>query len=341
MKKKILVAVFMVMLLCGCEKTIPKLSNGNEAVVSFKNEDYYISVEDLYARMKNSYALNVIVDMIDTKILDDKYSDKKEDAADYAKSSLESVKTYYTDENGKFDEESLISDLNQYYGYTALEQYEEALKLNYLRNFAIEDYAKSQVKESDIKKYYKEEIVGDREVSHILIIPEATDSMTSDEKAEAEDKALETAKDIIARLKKGEKFEDLAREYSSDEATKEKGGSLGYINKGTYGSTEFDNEVYALKVGNYSKTPVKTSEGYEIVYVTAEKDKQELDEVRDTIIKKLADDNLSNDSTLSVVALRELRKEYGVEIVDDEIEASYNKYMNNLYNQALENNSSK
>jgi foldase protein PrsA len=334
MKKKILLAVLLVCTLCGCSKTIPTLSDGSEAVVSF-SDGSMISVDELYNEMKSSYATSILIDMIDTKILEDKYSDDLEDADEYAENYVASFKTYFTDDNGDYDESSLVSYLSQYYGYNSVDDFKTALRLNYLRNLAIEDYAKSQVKESAIKKYYKNSIVGDREVSHIEIIPEVTDTMTDDEKEEAEEAALAKAKEVIAKLKKGESFEDLAAEYSDDDDTKDAGGSLGYINKGDYGSDEFDDEAFSLTVGKYSTTPVKTSSGYEIIYVTNEKDKAALDDVRDDIIETLAEDLLNDDATLQVTGIKALREEYGVDIVDDEINSSYKKYMDNLYDSAL------
>lgn len=340
MKKKILLAALVVCLLCGCEKTIPKLENGQEAVVSFKDGSM-ISVDELYNEMKSNHATQILIDMIDTKILEGKYADKLEDADNNAKSGVESVKLYYTDEDGNYDENALVNALNQYYGYTSVDEYQKMLRLNYLRNLAVEDYAKSQVKESEIKKYYKDSIVGDREVSHILIVPKVKTTMTDDEKSEAENEALNTAKEVIARLKKGDSFDDLVKEFSEDESTKDSNGSLGYINKGSYGDDAFDNEVYSLKVGSYSSAPVKTSRGYEIIYVTAEKEKATLDEVRDKIVETLAEENLDKDATIQVNGLRELRKEYGIDIVDDEISTQYNRYMNNLYNSAVQQNASK
>ena len=100
MKKKILLVVVAVLALCGCEKTIPKLSNGDEAVVSFKDIEK-ISVNDLYEEMKNSYALQILVDMIDTKILENKYADALDDAKNYTDNYFESIKMYYTDDSGK------------------------------------------------------------------------------------------------------------------------------------------------------------------------------------------------------------------------------------------------
>lgn len=334
-KRKLLLVVIAILVLCGCEKTIPKLSNGSEAVVSFSNGDK-ISVDDLYEKIKNSYALQTLVDMIDTKILEDKYKDSLEDAKSYTDSYMDSLKLYYTDDNGKYDEDKLLNDINSYYGYSSIEQFKESIRINYLRNKAIKDYAKSQIKDGDVNKYYKDEIVGDRKVSHILIIPDTKDNMTDDEKSSKLEEALSTAKEVIAKLKKGEKFEDLAKQYSEDEKTKNDGGSLGFINKGTYGSDTFDEEVYKLKIGTYSNTPVKTNEGYEIVYVLEEKEKSSLEDVKDKIIETLAEEKISKDATMQIVALRELRKDYGLDIVDDEINTQYSRYMTNAYNNALQ-----
>ena len=93
MKKKILLVAIVACLLCGCEKTIPKLDNGEEAVVSFKDGSM-ISVKELYDELKDSYATQTLIDMIDKKILTEKYKDKKKDAEEYASSNIEQVKTY-------------------------------------------------------------------------------------------------------------------------------------------------------------------------------------------------------------------------------------------------------
>lgn len=326
MKKRIIFVLAAVLLLCGCEKTIPKLKGGKEAVVSFEKIDS-ISTEDLYEELKDAYATEIISDMIDRKMLEDKYKDKLTEAKKYADDSLKTAKTYYKDES------ELLNLLGQYYGISSFDEYLEYLKLNYLRNKATEDYAKSSITESEISKYYKNEIVGDRDISHILIVPDVLDNMTDDEKAEEENKAFETAKEIIAKLKKGEKFADLAKEYSSDEKTKGDGGKLGKISKGSYGSKEFDKEAFSLEVKAYSTVPVKTEQGYEIIYVTKEYEKESLEKVKEKVIDAIKDDKLANEPTMQLDALKALREEYGVDIIDDEIRVNYNKKMNNLRDQ--------
>lgn len=331
MKKRIILAVAVVLLLCGCEKTIPKLENGKEAVVSFEKIDG-ISAEELYEKLKETYGTEAIADMIDRKILEDKYKDSLKDAEEYAKNSIKTAKTYYKDES------ELLSLLNQYYGINSMDEYTEYLKLNFLRNKSTEDYAKSTITDSEINKYYKNEVVGDRDINHILIVPDVKDNMTDEEKKEEEDKAFELAKDIIAKLKKGEKFADLAKEYSSDEETKNNGGKLEKINKGSYGSEEFDKEAFSLEVKTYSNVPVKTEKGYEIIYVAKVYEKEELDKIKDKVIDAIKEEKLSTDATLQLDALKALREEYGAEIVDDNMRLDYNKRMNSLRDQIENSN---
>ncbi len=338
MKKKIILAVLMATMLTGCGKTIPTLEDGKQAVVQFEDGSM-ISVDDLYNEMKGT-AFSTLMDMIDKKIYEGESGDKLDDAKEYAKNYVESAKQYYGyDKDGNYSESQLINYLQQMMGISSLEELEERARLSYLRQESIEKYVKDNLKDKEIEDYYKDEIVGDRDVYHIQIIPEVKSTMTDTEKTEAENAALDKAKDIITRLKKGESFEDLAKELSDDEATKEKGGSLGFINKGTYGSDDFDKEVYALKVGEFSNTPVKTSSGYEVVYVKEEKDKKSLVDAKDEIKDALATKKLTDDATLQITVIQDLRKKYGVDVVDTEIERDIERYMDNWMTSVRQQNS--
>ncbi|MGK0618150.1 peptidylprolyl isomerase [Meiothermus cerbereus] len=72
------------------------------------------------------------------------------------------------------------------------------------------------------------------------------------------------ANQVIARLGKGEKFTDLAKELSQDPGSKDEGGNLGCEPRGTY-IAPFELALTALKPGESSKTPVKTEFGYHII----------------------------------------------------------------------------
>lgn len=327
MKKKVLVLAVLALMLCGCGK-IPTLKNGEEAVVTFKDEES-ISIDELYTKVKDSYALTSLIDMIDEKILYKEYTDKDEDIDSYVESNLDSMKEYY-----KTDEE-LIESFNSYYGtgFQDIDDFKDYLALNYLRNLAAEDYAKSKITDKRIENYYKDSVVGDIEASHILITPEVKDDMSDEEKEAAEKKALDEAKDIIKKLDNGEDFAELAKKYSDDEGSASKGGALGKFNKGDMVES-FENAAYALKVNEYTKEPVESEHGYHIILKTKEYDKPELKDVKDDVIETLAKDDMQNDATISINALTELRKKYDFKITDSELETQYRKYINHLLQQA-------
>jgi len=329
MKKKLLILASISLLMCGCGK-VAKLSNGEDAVVTFKDNEA-ISVNELYEGVKESYALATLIDMIDTKILYLEYTNKDKDIKEYVENNLDSMK-----ENFKSDDE-LIATFNSYYGtgFTDIKDFEDYLALNYLRNLATEDYAKSLIKEKSIKNYYKNSVVGDIEASHILITPEVTDDMKDDEKKKAEEKALKTAKEIIKKLDEGAKFADLAKEYSDDEASAKEGGALGKFNKGDMVES-FEKAAYALEVNKYTKEPVESEFGYHIILKTKEHDKAKLEDVKEEIIETLSKEKLSTDETISIDALSNIRKKYDFKITDDELASQYRKYMNNLLQQATQ-----
>ncbi len=326
MKKKVFILGMCLILSTGCGSKIPKLEDGKEAVVSFEDGSM-ISVDDLYNEVKENYALEALVNMVDKKILESEYKDSIEDANTYADSTMKSLEENYKDD--------LLQMIQYYTGYQTVEAYRNYVYLSHLQQEATEDYAKSQITDKDINSYYKDSVYGDIEISHILITPETTDSMTDDEKKTAETNAENKAKDLIKELKNADdvkaKFEELAKANSQDESTAKNGGSLGYINYGTL-SSDYDSIIDAalkLKNGAYSTSAIKTSLGYHIILRTNQKEKAKLDDVKDTIIEKLSNKLVSDDSTTSVKAMQELRKKYGVEIQDSELKTQYANYIQN------------
>jgi parvulin-like peptidyl-prolyl isomerase len=156
--------------------------------------------------------------------------------------------------------------------------------------------------------------------------------MTSDEKTEAEKKAENLAKEIITKINNGEKFADLAKKYS-DDGSASNGGDLGWFNKGKMVQT-FENAAFALKKGEYTKTPVKSEFGYHIILKTDEKAKPTLEQSKDNITDSIVTEKLSAENNiLPYKALDELRKKYKLNIEDSELKKQYDSYMKELLTQ--------
>lgn len=320
MKKKLICILAVLLLVTSCGK-VPKLKNGDEAVVTMKDGD--ISVEKLYSEMKEKYALDMLITKIDTAILNNVYKTDDEEK-NYIDKQLETIKYYY-ETYYKSQYKSFQEYLTQN-GVESEDELKENIRLTYKRNKAVKDYVKSIITDKEIEKYYDEEIFGDISASHILIKPEYDDNASDEEKKEAEKKALKEAKEVIAKLKKGEDFAELAKEYSDDSSNSKSGGKLADFNHGQMVEA-FEDAAKELKVGSYTTTPVKTEFGYHIILKTAQKDKPALKEIKDDIISDLTDEKLKDDSTLEVTALVELRKKHKVEIQDKDIKKLYEAYV--------------
>ncbi len=320
MKKKLICILAVLLLVTSCGK-VPKLKNGDEAVVTMKDGD--ISVEKLYSEMKEKYALDMLITKIDTAILNNVYKTDDEEK-NYIDKQLETIKYYY-ETYYKSQYKSFQEYLTQN-GVESEDELKENIRLTYKRNKAVKDYVKSIITDKEIEKYYDEEIFGDISASHILIKPEYDKNASDKEKKEAEKKALKEAKEVIAKLKKGEDFAELAKEYSDDSSNSKSGGKLADFNHGQMVEA-FEDAAKELKVGSYTTTPVKTEFGYHIILKTAQKDKPALKEVKDDIISDLTDEKLKSDSSLEVTALVELRKKHKVEIQDKDIKKLYEAYV--------------
>ena len=127
--------------------------------------------------------------------------------------------------------------------------------------------------EAEVQKYYdehKKELKQDEQVRarHILIrIDEKADLKT-------QSAALKKIQEVQTKIKKGEDFSALAKEYSEDPGSKENGGDLGFFTKETM-VPEFSKAAFALKAGQVSEA-VKSSFGYHLIKVEETKPAKQL-----------------------------------------------------------------
>ena len=121
-----------------------------------------------------------------------------------------------------------------------------------VRAYVADWIKKNPIPDAELQKEYDaiKAQMGDKEykVKHILV--------------EKEDEA----KDIIAQLQKGAKFEDLAKQRSKDPGSKDRGGDLDWNAPGGF-VKPFGDAMVATPKGKFTTTPVQTQFGYHVILV--------------------------------------------------------------------------
>ena len=116
------------------------------------------------------------------------------------------------------------------------------------------------IEESEVEKMFLEEYKDKLRVQHVLISTQADEATGA--VAKSDEEALKIANQVIAKLDKGEEFDTLIADYGEDP-----GMSAGQFY--TFGTgemvEEFEKASRELKVGEYTKKPVKSDYGYHII----------------------------------------------------------------------------
>ncbi|AHZ14983.1 peptidylprolyl isomerase [Bacillus sp. NEAU-CP5] len=255
-------------------------SSGDNDVIA-KTDAGNVTKGELYTNMKKTAGASVLTQLVQEKVLAKKYkvSDKEIDT------KLKEYKTQLGDQ---------YSALKQQYGEDYLK---DQVKYELLAQKAAKDNIK--VTDSDTKEYY-DGLKGKIRASHILV----ADKKTADE--------------VEKKLKKGEKFETLAKEYSTD-SSKDNGGDLGWFDKKSMDET-FSKAAFGLKVGQVSD-PVKTKFGYHIIKKTEERGKY--DDMKKELKEEVLKQKL-NDNSAVQAAIQKVMKKADVKVEDKDLKDTFN-----------------
>ncbi len=138
----------------------------------------------------------------------------------------------------------------------------------------LNDYARNvKIADADVRKEYEgiKSTLGDKEYKarHILVETEGE------------------AKDIVGKLKKGEKFEELAK-ASKDPGSKERGGELGWANKASY-VPPFAEAMVKLEKGKYTENPVQSQFGWHVIQLddVRELKAPDFEEIKPQIVQRM------------------------------------------------------
>lgn len=178
---------------------------------------------------------------------------------------------------------------------------EADLKEKIKPQIAFEKAVKDSITEKEIKALYKPKL----NASHILV---------KDEKA---------AKEVKEKLNNGEDFATLAKQYSEDTGSKEKGGELGGFGPGKMDS-KFEEAAYKLEVGQVSD-PIKSSRGYHIIKLTEKKELKPFDQEKENIRKELEAKRLRNQQWQQEF-IKNLFKKADIKVTDKDLKDTFKSF---------------
>lgn len=146
-----------------------------------------------------------------------------------------------------------------------------------------------------VKVYEKRPTRGEIQVAHCMIkIPK---NATEGEKANANTKAQE----LYQKIKGGEKFEDVTRQFSDDKQTSDQGGLLQPFKSGRFPKS-FEDAAFNLKKNDDISLPVETPYGYHIIKRINKKDLPPFNEIKNELKAKVNRDSRSQMGRKALVA---------------------------------------
>ncbi|HUZ04336.1 MAG TPA: peptidyl-prolyl cis-trans isomerase [Acidobacteriaceae bacterium] len=144
----------------------------------------------------------------------------------------------------------------------------------------------AQISDAEVQQYYNEhqkefQVPEEVRVRHILV------KVAPNADAKTDAAAKQKAEDILKQLQHGADFSALAKKESDDPGSKQQGGELGFLQRGTT-APAFDKMAFSLQPGQTSGV-FKTQFGYHILQVEEkhEAHQKPLSEVHDMIVANL------------------------------------------------------
>ncbi len=214
--------------------------------------------------------------------------------------ALEKYQKYKNGENAKVDKNELKRIvLNQFINRSLIEDRLRSYgvkidnnKINEALNSIYKDFGSKDDFAKRLKELYNWSIddFKNKILKYNLEETELSKRIVQDMTIKKNKEAYEKAKKALERLKKGESFEDVAKDMSEDLQSADKGGDIGWLEKGTI-DEDIEKVLFKMKKGEISDI-LKTRFGYIILKVTdkkpAEKDKAEQVKVSHILINAMA-----------------------------------------------------
>ena len=190
-----------------------------------------------------------------------------------------------------------------------------------------EQVVKSQgLSEADLNQIFKQQVVIEKAVAPQIHVSDSDIKTYFDKNRTLFDKPAQVrarhilvadqakAKEVLAKLKAGGNWDALAKQYSTDPASKDKGGELGFFGRGQMVGP-FQDAAFGAKVGQIVG-PVKSPFGYHVIQVEEKKPAQpaSLASAHDTIKTQLTQQQMG---TVVPAFIQKLKSDAKIDIYDD------------------------
>jgi parvulin-like peptidyl-prolyl isomerase len=274
---------FAVLLLTGCGGDLPSGTVAKVGDATITQEQFDAKMKEIVAQLA-AQAPDKAADPAGYKLLEQKVLDYMV-TLKIAEAKAQSLKVTVTDKDvqDQIDQAKAMFGGDQAKFDAALKQENitlDQLKASYRERSLLTKVAEAvtasvAIPDSELQKYYDAntaefKVDEARTARHILFAPgapataDATGPATYTDAQWAD--ALAKAEKARQEIVNGADFAAKAKELSSDTGTKDQGGDLGVVQKGTM-VPEFETSVFGLKKGDISQ-PIKTQYGYHLIQVT-------------------------------------------------------------------------
>jgi peptidyl-prolyl cis-trans isomerase SurA len=164
---------------------------------------------------------------------------------------------------------------------------------------------------------------GKFKVAHIMmVVPQGAGS-------NLDKQAQEDINEVKKKIDEGGDFAELAKEFSQDRRTAEKGGELGWITVGGKMIAEFEKAVFELEKPGDISPVLKTNYGYHIIKLLEIEPIKEFDEVKHDIKSKISNSARTSRSRESIIA--SLKQEYNAKTVIENIKPLYSIVTDSIF----------
>ena len=313
MKKKIItgaVTLLSVAVLAACGKS----TNGNTDIITMKGDT--ITVSEFYEKVKtNASAQQVLLNLTIKEVFEKEYGKKVSDK-EVSEAFDKSAKTY----GDNFARVLAQAGMTE-------ETYREQIRTNKLVEYAVKKAAEKELTDEAYKTAYD------------YYTPEVTAQII---KLDSEDKAKEVLEKARAE---GADFAQLAKENSTDNDTKEKGGEIKFDSTATNVPDAVKKATFGLEANGISDVvTVRSAQGatsYYIVKLVAKSEKSsKWQDYKEKLKQAILTEKQNNTSFIQSVVAKELQAA-NIKVKDAAFQNLFSQYIHTDGSSTSESSSSK